>query len=97
MREIIRNELNAGADICKVVTTARSFADNINVLKLVRDFPDAKVVSFAMEPLGQISRILCPLAGGYFTYASIEAGRESAAGQITVADLIKIYGMVQAK
>jgi len=94
LREIIESERDAGADICKVVTTARSLADNLTVLHLITEFPKEKVVAFAMGEAGQISRVLCPLVGGYFTYASIEAGRESAAGQVTVEDLEKIYGMI---
>ncbi|MBA7712930.1 3-dehydroquinate dehydratase [subsurface metagenome] len=94
MREIVQRETEAGADICKIVTTAQRFEDNLAVLQLISDFPKARVVSFAMGPLGFASRILCPLFGGDFTYASIEAGRESASGQITVMDLRKIYGMV---
>ena len=94
MREIAQRELEAGADICKVVTTAQKFEDNLAVLQLVSDFPKTRVLSFAMGPMGFASRILCPLVGGDFTYASIEAGKESAPGQITVRDLRKIYAMV---
>ncbi len=94
LREMVQGQLKAGADICKVVTTARSFEDNLSVLQLISDFPGAKVVSFAMGPLGFASRVLCPLVGGDFIYASIEKGRESAAGQITVGDLRRIYGMM---
>jgi 3-dehydroquinate dehydratase-1 len=43
---------------------------------------------------GQLSRILCPLAGGYFTYASVKTGRESAKGQVTVTELREIYRML---
>ena len=95
MREIVQREMEAGADICKIVTTAQRFEDNLAVLQLISDFPKARVVSFAMGPLGFASRILCPLFGGDFTYASIEAGKESASGQITAGDLKKIYGMVE--
>jgi 3-dehydroquinate dehydratase len=35
------------------------------------------------------------MVGGYFTYASIAEGRESAEGQITVGELRKIYGMLK--
>jgi 3-dehydroquinate dehydratase-1 len=94
MREIIKRQLDTGADICKVVTAARSFADNLAVLQLIGEFPKVKVVAFAMGAAGKISRVFCPLAGGYFTYASIEAGRESAEGQVTAGDLRKIYGML---
>ncbi len=94
MREIVQKELEAGADICKVVTTARGFEDNLAVLQLISDFPQARVVSFAMGPLGSASRILCPMVGGDFIYASAGEGSESAPGQITVRDLSKIYGML---
>ena len=94
MRQIIINQLAAGADICKVVTTARSFKDNLAVLQLITEFPETKIVAFAMGAAGQISRVLCPLAGGYFTYASVEEGKESAEGQVTAGELRKIYGML---
>ena len=95
MKEIVHRQLEAGADVCKVVTTAHRFEDNIRVLQIINEFPMLKIVSFAMGPLGYVSRILCPLVGGYFTYASIEEGKESASGQITVRDLRKLYEMVE--
>ena len=94
MRQIIINQLAAGADICKVVTTARSFKDNLAVLQLITEFPETKIVAFAMGAAGQISRVLCPLAGGHFTYASVEEGKESAGGQVTAGELRRIYGML---
>jgi 3-dehydroquinate dehydratase type I len=94
LKEIAKRQLAAGADICKVVTTAQGFEDNICVLQLISEFPEAKVIAFAMGQLGLTSRILCPLVGGHLTYASIEAGKESASGQMTVRDLRKIYEMV---
>ncbi len=94
MREIIQKQLKAGADICKVITTAQSSDDNLTVLQLIADFPQTRVVSFAMGPLGFASRVLCPLVGGDFTYASTEKGKESAPGQITVTDLKKLYEMM---
>ncbi len=94
LRQIIINQLAVGADICKVVTTARSFKDNLVVLELLTVFPETKVVAFTMGAVGQISRLLCPLVGGYFTYASIKEGRESAKGQITARDLREIYRMM---
>jgi 3-dehydroquinate dehydratase-1 len=95
MKKVLESEIRTGADICKVVTTARSFADNLDILQLITEFTKTKIVAFAMGSAGQISRVLCPLIGGYFTYASIGEGRESAEGQITVAELRKIYGMLK--
>lgn len=94
LKEIVCEQLEAGADVCKVITTAEGFEDNLDVLQLITEFPSARVVSFAMGPVGLVSRVLCPLVGGYFTYASLEAGRESAPGQITARELRRIYQML---
>jgi len=94
MREVIQRQLMAGADMCKIVTTAQSLDDNLTVLQLITEFPKTKIVSFAMGPLGFVSRVLCPLVGGDFTYASTKIGKESASGQITVRDLRKLYEMM---
>lgn len=94
LRQIVVNQLAAGAGICKVITTARSFTDNLVVLQLIGDFSSANIVSFAMGAAGQLSRVLCPLVGGYFTYASMEKGKESAKGQVTLTDLREIYRML---
>ncbi|MFC1915444.1 type I 3-dehydroquinate dehydratase [Chloroflexota bacterium] len=96
MKELMQKELAAGADICKVVTTAQKFEDNLSVLQLISNFSQVRVVSFAMGTLGVTSRILCPLIGGDFIYASIDTGKESAPGQITVRNLSKIYEVMMA-
>jgi len=95
LKEMVRRQIKAGADICKIVTTAQGFEDNLSILQLIPEFPEARLVSFAMGASGSISRVLCPLIGGDFTYASIEEGKESAEGQITVRDLKNIYGMIE--
>ena len=94
LREVVQRQVEAGADICKVVTTAQSLEDNLTVLQLIAEFPKTKIVSFAMGSLGLVSRVLCPLVGGDFTYASIERGKESASGQITARELRRLYEMV---
>lgn len=94
LRKIVRRQLAAGADICKVVTTAQKFEDNLVVLELTPEFAETRIVSFAMGPLGLPSRILSPLVGGEFVYAAVARGGESAPGQVTVADLAKLYRMV---
>jgi 3-dehydroquinate dehydratase-1 len=88
---ITEGQLKAGADICKIVVTAQNIEDNLTILRIIRAFPRAKMVAFAMAEAGTLSRILSPLAGGYFTYACVEAGKESAVGQVPVKELIEIY------
>ncbi|MFC1861668.1 type I 3-dehydroquinate dehydratase [Chloroflexota bacterium] len=95
MKETVRRQLKIGADICKIVTTANKFEDNLTALQLISEFPGVSLISFTMGALGAISRVLCPLVGGDFTYASIEQGKESAQGQITVRELSKIYEMIR--
>lgn len=94
LKGIVKRQLDAGADIGKVVTTAGSIEDNETVLELIREFPESRLIAFAMGPLGTVSRLLCPLVGGQFSYASIQKGDESASGQITVAELVSFYRMV---
>lgn len=97
MRQIVQQQIKAGADICKIVTTAQSFEDNISILRVLSEFPEHAVVAFAMGPAGTVSRVLCPLAGGEFTYASISRGEESAPGQMTVNELQQIYGIMRTE
>lgn len=94
LKQITQKELKAGADICKIVTTARSFEDNLTVLKLISEFPKHKIVSFAMGPEGMASRVLAPVAGAEFTYGAVSKGIESAPGQIPVVDMLKLYEML---
>lgn len=86
-----------GADICKVVTTAQRAADAVTVLRLVRRFRSQGIVAFAMGPLGTVSRVLAPLAGAAFTYASLTPGHESAPGQLTVGALRELYHAIGAE
>lgn len=42
---------------------------------------------------GVISRLLSPKFGGFLTFGSLAPGKESAPGQLTIADLKNIYGL----
>jgi len=95
LKAIVKRQVAAGADICKVVTTAQRFEDNLTVLQLISAFPEARVAAFAMGSLGHVSRVLSPLVGGEFIYASVQTGKESAPGQITVEDLRKLYEVLK--
>jgi 3-dehydroquinate dehydratase-1 len=94
LKKIVKMQLAAGADICKVVTTAQKFKDNLTVLELVAEFPETNIIAFAMGSLGLPGRVLIPLVGGGITYAAIKEGGGSAPGQVTVAELHKLYRMV---
>jgi 3-dehydroquinate dehydratase-1 len=91
LQQVIEDALANGADMCKVVTTARSAEDNLNVLELIQEFRNAQIIAFAMGSQGQLSRILCPFFGSRFTYAAVSEGRESADGQLSVAQMHRLY------
>jgi len=93
---ILRDELSAGADICKIVGTSNTPGDNLTYLNLLRENADIKIVSFGMGNAGVLSRVLSPLVGGAFAYASAEAGSGSAPGQLTISDMREIYRMMGA-
>ena len=82
-----------GADMVKIVTYANTVEDNLRVLGLI---PHArrkggKIIAFCMGELGRISRIMAPLLGSYFSYASLERGAESAPGQLTVEEVKGVF------
>lgn len=91
---IMRRELNARADICKIVGTARDHGDGLTYLRFILENSGVNLVSFGMGEAGVMSRIFSPLLGGAYTYASAGAGEESASGQLTISELRNIYGIL---
>lgn len=81
------------ADILKIITYAKDIADNIVVFKLLaRARKDHRpLISFCMGDMGEISRILSTLFGGFLTFGSLHMGKESAPGQIPASTLKNIY------
>ena len=77
-------------DIVKIVTYANDITDNIRIFELLKS-AQVPTISFCMGELGYISRILTSKFGGFLTFASIEKGKESAPGQLTVDELSKTY------
>jgi 3-dehydroquinate dehydratase/shikimate dehydrogenase len=89
-------------DFIKVVSTARSLADNLAVLKLIGDKSlSSQVVGIAMGEEGLVSRVLGPRAGGVFTFASFSDGVEAdsklatAPGQVNLRTLRDLYRVEQ--
>jgi 3-dehydroquinate dehydratase-1 len=78
-----------GADVVKLVGTARCYGDNMAYLSYLSGNPGN--VSFGMGRHGVPSRVVSPLVGGAFTYASTGEGEESAPGQLTLSRMREIY------
>ena len=80
-------------EIIKIVTYARNLSDNLKMFKLLERAKkeNKKLIGLCMGDLGEISRVLSPLYGGFLTFGSLERGQESAPGQIPANDLKNIY------
>jgi 3-dehydroquinate dehydratase type I len=98
LHHILNKELLCGADICKIVTTAKSLDDNLALLQFVKeDSAKTKLVCFGMGEDGKISRLLSPIYGGFFTFASLEKGAETAPGQMTIEEMRSVYHSLRLK
>ena len=80
-------------DILKIVTYAQDISDNLKIFKLLKraQKENRKLIGLCMGELGEISRVLSPLLGGFLTFGALESGKESAPGQILASTLKNIY------
>ncbi|MBI4384737.1 MAG: shikimate dehydrogenase [Nitrospinae bacterium] len=81
------------ADVLKIVVYATDINDNLAVFDLLKraSRDGRRLISFCMGEKGEISRILSPLMGGFLTFGSLDAGKESAPGQIPAERLKDVY------
>lgn len=98
LNKILKKEIASGADVCKIVTTARFVEDNLTVLDFVsKTCKNARIVCFAMGDLGKTSRLLSPVFGAFFTIASLESERKTAQGQLTIKEMRSVYEALELK
>jgi 3-dehydroquinate dehydratase type I len=98
MGNILKREISGGAAVCKIVTKARKIEDNLTLLDFISAVPSkVKLVCFCMGKLGKVSRLLSPMFGAFFTFASLQQGSETALGQISIHDMRVAYSLLGAK
>ena len=98
MTKILEEEISSGANICKIVTTAKTIEDNLATLDFISAMSSrVKLVCFCMGENGRISRMLSPMFGAFFTFASLEEGNETAKGQMAIEQMRAAYGLLGAK
>lgn len=90
--EILLQQMESGAHVGKIVTTAIDYKDVLRVLNLQaiaaeNNFP---LIAFCMGSIGKISRLATTKLGGFMTYAAPDTGEETAPGQIPVSVLRKM-------
>jgi 3-dehydroquinate dehydratase type I len=99
LKALLRNCIDAGADIVKIVTWARRPEDNLRVLALIADArrKDVTPICFCMGPHGRISRIAAPMLGSYLSYVSLHRRARSASGQLTIKEMTRIMETLKGK
>ncbi|MHB1184828.1 MAG: type I 3-dehydroquinate dehydratase [Desulfobulbia bacterium] len=93
LSEIFQRQCRSGADIGKIVTTARCFQDVFRVLALQEQAAELglPLIAFCMGPAGMISRVATTDLGGYMTYAAPDNGPATAPGQLPASSLRRIF------
>jgi 3-dehydroquinate dehydratase type I len=98
MEKVLEQEIASGASVCKIITTANQIEDNLIALNFVSTMSSkAKLVCFCMGELGKVSRLLSPMFGAFFTFASLQQGNETAAGQMTIQEMKAAYDLLELK
>jgi 3-dehydroquinate dehydratase / shikimate dehydrogenase len=84
------------ADFYKVVGTATSLYDNVNMMKFLEKHQDShSLVGLCMGEQGIISRVVGVRAGSAFTFGALTADEKTAPGQVTAQELRSLYRIDQ--
>jgi 3-dehydroquinate dehydratase I len=96
LRQITALCFSEGADIVKIACKVNSVMHSARLLGLLgqEDFKD-RLVIVGMGKEGKITRIIAPLLGSLFTYASLAEGMQTADGQIERRHLEKIMRLLK--
>lgn len=90
LRKIEAMTVNPACSVIKVAWRARSLRDNLQAFEVLTD-RQKPTIALCMGEYGLMSRVLAPKFGGFLTFASIGAGRETAPGQPTLDELRNLY------
>jgi 3-dehydroquinate dehydratase/shikimate dehydrogenase len=80
----------SAAAVIKLVWTARTIRDNLEAFEILQSRAKP-TIAFCMGESGIISRILTKKFGGFLSFASLEDGSGTAPGQISIADMKRLY------
>jgi 3-dehydroquinate dehydratase-1 len=90
--EIVRRAFQADADIVKIACRVLTAADHGALLGLLDDERTAgRIAVVGMGPRGRLTRIVAPLMGSPLAYVSMQAGLETADGQLTRGELAEAW------
>ena len=93
LKAVVEKCLHIGADIVKIVTTARTADEAERVLSLYDEFAPEKLIAFSMGDAGMESRMQCLAKGAPYTYAALTEEDAAAPGQWSAAEMSSaLYG-----
>jgi 3-dehydroquinate dehydratase/shikimate dehydrogenase len=90
LNNLVHELLEVDAKVCKVVWTARSIRDNLEVFDLLKA-RYKPTIALCMGEAGLISRVLARKFGAFLTFASLDSGAATAPGQICISDMKRLY------
>ncbi len=93
LRRLCREMMSCRPGVVKIVTAAREWGDNFRVLSLLAYARkrNQKIVAFCMGEKGKMTRVLAPLMGAPWAYASLNKKKSAAPGQLTMGELRGIW------
>lgn len=93
---IFQEMYRSGANVGKIVTTARSFPDVLRVLSLQQEAAEMEfpLVAFCMGEAGRISRLATLELGGFLTYAAPDDGEGTAPGQLRATTMKRLLELL---
>jgi 3-dehydroquinate dehydratase / shikimate dehydrogenase len=92
LEETLRKMVAVPADFYKLVTTANTLYDNVEMMKFIERNSDRySLIGLCMGEQGIISRVLGLRAGSVFTFAAVNEDERTAPGQITARELQSTY------
>lgn len=79
-------------DVVKLATKANTIVDSLRVLDALRVSASRRpTIALAMGEAGILTRVLARKFGALLTFASIQMGKESAPGQVTLSEMRDLY------
>lgn len=90
LMEIYSTCIKRGADIVKIVTTARSIQECSRVLSLYKATETGKLAAFSIGEEGKFTRLLSHFLGSPFIYCTLDKESATAPGQLTIAEAEKL-------
>lgn len=85
----IKKAKKLGAAIVKIATTIKRWEDNVILFEFTTRAQTRgdRVIVVGMGRRGKISRLGCPLLGGFLTYVALNENSKTAQGQWTIKEL----------